>query len=56
MLAAVEQFRQVYALPDRYVGPMGVSWLYRVRPELMATWGTREDARDAALERDLGRR
>lgn len=37
----------VYALPDGYTGPLGLSWLYRVapaRPDL-APWDTEEEAR-----------
>ena len=43
----------VYAEPDRYVGPRGISWLYRIRPPLLLKWGPREDARDAELKRSL---
>jgi peptidoglycan-N-acetylglucosamine deacetylase len=46
----------VYAEPDRYVGPMGISWLYRARPTLLAKWGPREDAWYAALDQSLRRR
>jgi peptidoglycan-N-acetylglucosamine deacetylase len=41
----------VYALPDEYVGPKGMSWLYRIAPLEMAdvAWDDREEEAVAAL-------
>jgi peptidoglycan/xylan/chitin deacetylase (PgdA/CDA1 family) len=38
----------VYALPDAYVGPAGISWLYRIEP--IVSGGTWEDETWRALE------
>lgn len=46
----------VYVESDGYVGPRGLSWLYRVRPELLSRWGPIEDEREAALARSLAPR
>jgi len=43
----------IYAERDEYVGPKGISWLYRARPALLQDWGPREDAARAALDQEL---
>jgi peptidoglycan/xylan/chitin deacetylase (PgdA/CDA1 family) len=43
----------VYLQQDRYVGPKGISWLYRARPELLAKWAAHDNAVEAQVETDL---
>ena len=40
----------IYTQPDRYLGPKGLSWLYRIRPELLGQWGGWDDEQVNTLQ------
>jgi peptidoglycan/xylan/chitin deacetylase (PgdA/CDA1 family) len=42
-----------YAAPERYVGPKGLSWLYRIHPELLERAGRWDDEQADALQQQV---
>ena len=42
-----------YAAPERYVGPKGLSWLYRIHPELLERAGRWDDDQADALQKQV---
>jgi peptidoglycan/xylan/chitin deacetylase (PgdA/CDA1 family)/glyoxylase-like metal-dependent hydrolase (beta-lactamase superfamily II) len=43
----------IYALPDDYAGPIGMSWLYRTAPAMPDAWAF-DDGQETAIQRRFG--